>query len=152
MLRSKVNRLQATRKIVETKDICTHEELTKELRKLGYQVTQATVSRDISELNLKKVKKKGRNVYSLPEIEEVRKRLQDFDVEVQFAENLIVLKMTPGAAQGVAVSLDKVNYPEILGTIAGDDTILMIAKTKEFAEDITNRLIQLRSEKIQHIH
>lgn len=152
MITSKHNRLQATRRIVETKNISTHEELTRELKKLGYQVTQATVSRDISELSLRKVKKKGQNVYSLPEIEEVRKRLQDFATDIQFAENSIVIKTKPGAANGVAVSLDDVNYPEILGTIAGDDTILMIAKTKELAEDISGRLQQLRAEKVQNVH
>jgi transcriptional regulator of arginine metabolism len=137
--RTKTERLQAIRQIIETKDISTQEDLMVELEKMGFEVTQATISRDISDLGLLKV----RLVYSLPQIERLRSLLGEFMTSIERAENQVVLKTTPGTAQAVAAAIDAVQWPEVLGTVGGDDTILLITRGKAEAAEISERTEKL---------
>lgn len=147
-MKAKKERLETIRWLVESKDIGTHEEIVKELGKLGLEVTQATVSRDVVALGLKKVRRGGRNIYLLPETEEVRRMLKDFTKEVEYSRNLIVVKTLPGTAQGVASKLDSLSWPELVGTVAGDDTVLVVTKNDESGQKITEKLVKLKEEEV----
>lgn len=154
-MRAKQDRLGAIKKIIDTTEISTQEDLIYELEKLGFEVTQATVSRDISDLGLQKVRigvashdaHSGRQAYSLPEIERLRSLLNDFMVSIDRADNLIVVKTAPGMAQAVAAAADAVKWPDVLGTVGGDDTILVITRSSEVAEYIVARLKKLSQER-----
>lgn len=122
--------------IIVEKEISTQEELAIELEKSGFDVTQATVSRDIKELGIIKIPT-GSNTYKygihgdsvLPHNEErLRRRLQEMVVSIDYSENIIVLKTYPGNAQTVAFLLDGAKWPEVIGSVAGDDTILLVVK------------------------
>ncbi|NCO66606.1 MAG: arginine repressor [Candidatus Aquicultor secundus] len=154
-MRIKQERLSAIKQIIETMNISTQEELISELEKQGYDVTQATVSRDISDLGLQKVKiikgkaavSTGRQIYSLPEIERLRSLLNEFMVSIDKTDNLVVVKSHPGTAQAVAAAIDAVKWHNVLGTVGGDDTILVITRTSDVADFIVERLSKLREEK-----
>jgi transcriptional regulator of arginine metabolism len=138
--------------IIKEQVIGTQEELGEALKTKGVLVTQATLSRDIKELGLIKVSTpEGYYRYSLPQdrspgdiLRRARRMLSDAVVAVDFAENIIVVKTTGGSAQGVADALDDLDWPEVVGTVAGDDTILMVIRSKEAVSDILKRFDQLR--------
>jgi len=138
------------REIIANKDIETQEELVEELKKAGYNVTQATVSRDIKELPLVKVPTNdGRYKYSLPAdhrfnpLQKLKRMLTESFVGIEKSENLIVMKTLPGNANAVGALIDNLDWPEIIGTIAGDDTILIICRDREKVPEIVNRFIDL---------
>ncbi len=123
--------------IIKQKAIETQEELADELRNQGYRVTQATVSRDIKELGLVKVARGGRYCYDVPGEKvsvagqpKAKRIFRDSVVNIDSSENIIVVKTTPGAAQPVALIIDNLGWPEIIGTVAGDDTVLVVVKPK----------------------
>lgn len=124
--------------LIENKVVETQEELAIQLRNQGFDVTQATVSRDIKELKLIKVSIDGNTYrYASPQepvfthsTERMKRVFQDSVKGYEFSENLIVLKTFPGLAQGVASVIDIAQWPEIIGTVAGDDTILIVVKPK----------------------
>lgn len=131
--------------IIENNFVETQEELTRLLRENGFETTQATVSRDINDLRL--VKNQGANgrlYYST--VKETNVVLPDRLVPVfehafvssSSANNLIVLKTLSGMAQAVASAVDSMDIPDILGCVAGDDTILIVCKTQQNAEDISS--------------
>ena len=134
-------------RLIQACDIETQEDLAAELRVLGYKVTQATVSRDIRELRLIKVAAKGGGFkYAKPERHEVAvserltRILADSLLNVEAAGNLIVVQTLSGSANVAAEALDNLGWPEIMGTIAGDNTIFIAARneadTIEIAEPI----------------
>lgn len=133
--------------LIQNMVISTQDELAEALRHEGVQVTQATVSRDIKELGLIKILV-GKDIYkyALPSeqtnISESRMRfmLQEFVVNWQASENLVVIKTPPGNAQAVASVLDNAQWTEVIGTIAGDDTILLIIKSREDVSKVLKRL------------
>ena len=137
--------------IIENKVIETQEELAEELRKKSIDVTQATVSRDIKELMLIKLPTgDGRYRYAFPLEKNVvfsRSRMvrmfQDSVTSIDYSENIIVIKTLPGAANAVASTLDYAKWPEIIGTVAGDDNILAVIKPIQAVEDIVQRLKNL---------
>lgn len=139
------------REIISNKEIETQDELVEELKKAGYNITQATVSRDIKELHLIKVPTDtGTYKYSLPTEEKrfnpekkLKRTLQDSFVSIDQSENFILLKTLPGNAQAVAAILDHLDWEEMMGTIAGDDTILIIARKKEQAPELMQRFLDL---------
>jgi len=138
------------REIIATRDIETQEELVEELKRAGYNVTQATVSRDIKELHLVKVPtNNGRYKYSLPAdkrfnpLQKLKRMLTESFVGIEKSENLIVMKTLPGNAHAVGALIDNLDWPEIIGTIAGDDTILIVCRDREKVPDIINRFIDL---------
>jgi len=139
------------REIITNKEIETQDELVEELKLAGYNVTQATVSRDIKELQLVKVPTtKGTYKYSLPSddkrfnpLRKLRRTLQESFVSIDHAENMIVLKTLPGNAQAVAALMDHLDWDEIVGTLAGDDTILIICRRKEQMPELVQRFLDL---------
>ncbi|MCL6471848.1 MAG: arginine repressor [Firmicutes bacterium] len=152
-MRTRQDRLDVIKRVIETKDISTQEELISELETLGYDVTQATISRDISDLGLLKVriavnKAGSKQIYSLPQTERLRSMLNEFMVSIDKAENLVVVKTTPGTAQAVASAMDSVKWPDVLGTVGGDDTILVITRSRDVADYIVERLTRLKEERI----
>ncbi|EGO63638.1 arginine repressor [Acetonema longum] len=122
--------------IIENAVIETQEDLADALRREGIDVTQATVSRDIKELMLIKVPiGDGRYRYAFPQEPNIlispsrmEKVFQDSVVTINFSENIIVLKTLPGLAQAVAYTIDNVKWPEVIGTVAGDDAIMVVVK------------------------
>lgn len=145
----KGQRLLKIRELISTRDIETQEELVEELKSLGYQVTQATVSRDIKELQLIKAPTPdGRYKYALPAEpsynpeSKLRRLLIDSFISIDRAENLVVMKTLPGNANAVGALVDALNWDTIVGTISGDDTILIICRTREEAPDLVEKVIQ----------
>ncbi|MCI8403467.1 MAG: hypothetical protein HFE49_01040 [Clostridia bacterium] len=136
-------------KIIQEQNIKTHEQLIVELNKCGFKVTQATVSRDIKELGLIKIPfPDGGSVYAtssdIPE--ELDRRINmitDTVRSVEYAMNDIVIKTYPGMASAVATSVDASMRGEFVGSIAGDDTLLIIAANEEKAAEITEKLRKL---------
>lgn len=134
--------------IIEHDVIETQEELAEALKKKRIKVTQATVSRDIKELMLIKVPTgDGRYRYASPmhnailfTADRMQRLFQDTVTECDFSENIIVIKTLPGGANTVASALDHAKWPEVLGTVAGDDNIFVIIKPKEKTEEIMKRL------------
>lgn len=128
----KVNRHEKIIELIRQYDIETQEELAQRLYEAGYQVTQATVSRDIKELKLFKVPaENGGQKYALFRPEEndglnakYVRVLRDGYVSMAMAQNILVIKTVPGMAMAVAAALDKFQFPEIVGCIAGDDVIM----------------------------
>lgn len=141
---SKLIRHNRIKELIENEAIYTQEDLRKELRRSGIHVNQATLSRDLRELGLVKTV----NGYALPAAEEaggppmpaLEHLLREFVVDVREAENLLVLKTTPGSAQPVAAAVDSEAWEEIVGTIAGDDTILIITATKAICHKVAQRV------------
>ena len=141
------------REIIGEQEIETQDELVEALRIAGLNVTQATVSRDIKEMQLVKVPTgDGRYKYSLaPEgrvnpLQKLKRTLQDHFVHIDRADNLIVMKCLPGTANAIGALIDAMEWSEVMGTICGDDTILIICRTKKQSEVIVDRLIGLLNE------
>ncbi len=124
--------------------VASQDELRKKLAGRGFHVTQATLSRDIHELRLNK----GPAGYSLPSngdsdadsLPGIHELLQSFGLEVRQAMNLIVLVTTTGSAQPIAAGIDYEDWPEVVGTIAGDDNVLIICPDEKQATALKNRL------------
>jgi transcriptional regulator of arginine metabolism len=130
-------------KLIRAKQIYTQDDLAQELARLGVQATQVTLSRDIRELRLVKTPEGYREISA----EESGPRFQtlatEFLQDVRAAQNLVVLKTAPGHANSVAVALDNDEWPEIVGTIAGDDTILVIAPDNATADTVRTKMLAL---------
>mgnify|MGYP001529685879 FL=1 len=129
---TKKERLDAICRIIQTEKIGNQEELLKQLENSGFQVTQATLSRDIKQLKVIKVHDgDGNYVYRLPDysalMQPVKEQTQ-YHPNIEFSGNLAVVKTRPGYAMGIASDIDTHAPCEILGTIAGDDTILIIPR------------------------
>ena len=141
---SKLVRHKRITELIGHDAIYTQEDLRNQLRRSGIHVNQATLSRDLRELGLVKTV----NGYALPAAEEaggpplpaVEHLLREFVVDVREAENLLVLKTTPGSAQPVAAAVDSADWQEVVGTIAGDDTILIITATKAICHKLATRV------------
>jgi len=136
------------RELITGQIIETQEELVEALGDAGLQVTQATVSRDIKELQLIKVPAEdGRYRYSLPQeqrmnpLHKLKRALVDHYVHIDFTDNLVVMKCLPGSANTICALIDNMEWNEVMGTICGDDTILIICRTKSQSEDIIERLL-----------
>ena len=130
-------------KLIRARPVRTQEELAQELKNLGIAATQVTLFRDLRELRLAKTQEGYREM----EAEDVRPQFatlaSEFLTDVRSAQNLVVLKTAPGHANSVAVSLDAEEWPEVVGTIAGDDTILVIAADNETAERVRRRFLDM---------
>lgn len=140
-------------KIIKEKQIKTHEQLIDELNKAGYNVTQATVSRDIKDLGLIKLPVQGGgSVYAISQISEQDSDRQlnmfsDAVLDIDCALHTVVIKTYAGMAQAVAASVDALMKNEFLGSVAGDDTVLIIAASPESAADIAEKLRKTFSSK-----
>ena len=138
------------REIITNNDIETQDDLVEELKNAGYNVTQATVSRDIKELHLVKIPlSDGRYKYSLPAdqrfnpLQKLKRMLVDAFVRIDAANNLLVMKMLPGNAQAICALIDNLNWQEILGTIGGDATCLIICRSEEDAKIISGKFLDM---------
>ncbi len=138
------------RELITTNEVETQDELVDRLRDAGFNVTQATVSRDIKELHLIKVPlPDGRYKYSLPTeqkfnpIQKLKRTLIECFVSIDHADHFIVLKTLPGNANAVAALIDGLDWREIMGTISGDDTILVICRSKDYSEEVSKRFLDM---------
>lgn len=143
----KVARHEKIKELIQQYDIDTQEELASRLNEAGFKVTQATVSRDIRALKMMKVTgKDGKSRYViLQELptemgEKYTRVLHDALLTIDQGQNILVIRTVPGMAMGVAAALDALNWEEILGSIAGDDTVMCVAKTLEEASSVAERL------------
>ena len=138
-MKSKNNRLDAIKIIISSKEIGSQEELLQELTKEGFQLTQATLSRDLKQLKVvKAASMNGNYVYVLPnntmyrrmtEQQSATEMLRSDGVRgIEFSGNIAVIRTRPGYASSVAYDIDTHHFDEILGTIAGDDTIMLVLR------------------------
>jgi len=147
----KIQRQRKILEIISQKPVQTQKELALALQQAGLKATQATISRDLKELGLIKAPAENNAVrYVLPETsrslyreERLKRAFKDSVTAVDHSENLIVVKTFPGEAQGVASALDQASWPEIIGTVAGDDTILVVVKPKKHVAALLKRFNQL---------
>ncbi len=147
---NKGQRHMRIREIITNYTIETQDEIVDRLREAGYNVTQATVSRDIKELHLVKVPMQdGRYKYSLPAdqrfnpLQKLQRALSDAFISIDGASHFLVLKALPGNGNAIAVLIDQLDWNEIIGTISGDDTILIICRTEDSRELVSNRLLEM---------
>ena len=145
-------RHQKILELINTHEIDTQERLAEKLRQAGFNVTQATVSRDIKELQLvKHAGPSGRSCYTqsrvsdAPVSERFRKILRETILSIDSAENIIVIKTLSGCANAAAEAIDTTNFPEIVGTIAGDNTIFMAISSKEAVPSLMEQFHEMTS-------
>ena len=141
MVTQRNSRQDAIREIVRNKAIRTQRTLVDELLALGYNCTQATVSRDITDMGLRKLPE---GIYVLSEDLHLQRMVSEFVTSVERANNLVVVKSHPGTAPGVAAAVDAADLPEVVGSVAGNDTMLVISQTDETASDLVTMLEKLR--------
>jgi transcriptional regulator of arginine metabolism len=128
-------------KLIRSKRINTQEELALELGKMGIAATQVTLSRDIRDLRLVKTREGYQEMAPEETGPAFALLAAEFLLDVLIAQNLVILKTSPGHANSVAVALDHENWAEVVGTIAGDDTILLISPDNPTAEAVQERLL-----------
>lgn len=138
-MKTKDRRLEAIKMIISGKEVGSQEEVLSELRKEGFTLTQATLSRDLKQLKVAKAASmNGKYVYVLPNETMYRRSHKPLSagemlsnpgfLSINFSGNLGVIKTRPGYASSIAYNIDNSNVPEILGTIAGDDTIIIVLR------------------------
>lgn len=140
----KQQRQTVIRELLVKTAVASQDELRRKLAGRGFHVTQATLSRDIHELRLSK----GPGGYSLPSetdeaedaLPEIGEVLGSFGLKVNQAQNLLVLVTTTGGAQPIAAGIDYEDWPEVVGTLAGDDTVLIICPDQEQANKLKTRI------------
>ncbi|MDQ1437041.1 MAG: transcriptional regulator of arginine metabolism [Acidimicrobiaceae bacterium] len=145
----KTQRQHKIAKILEEHQITSQSRLVDLLKDDGIVATQATVSRDLDELGAVKVRiAGGETVYAIPELpqdrvapqDHLRRVLGDWVVEVRHSANLVVLRTPPGSAHVVASALDRAGLADVIGTVAGDDTVLIVASEKVGGQKVAKRL------------
>ncbi len=145
-------RQRAIRDLLAQRPIRTQQELASALRERGFRATQATISRDVAELGLIKTSNTGALTYAVPARlteaettgeERLRALLRDLPVDVREAGLLLVLKALPGSAHAIAAALDRARWPEVVGSIAGDDTLFVAFADRGSLQRVKARLAQL---------
>ena len=145
-------RQRAIRDLVEQRPIRTQQELAAALRERGFRTTQATISRDVAELGLVKVARDGTRAYAIPPRlreadasgeERVRLLMHDVPVEIRDAGSILVLKTLPGSAHPLAAAIDRARWPEVVGSIAGDDTVFLAFSDRGSLGRVRRRLEEL---------
>ena len=133
--------------LIEKYDIDTQETLIDKLSEVGFSVTQTTVSRDIRELKLVKgMTGKGTYKYIVPGVKRennapvLNSALTDSVIKIESAKNIVVIKTFPGMANALAVCVDTLEHPNIVGSVAGDDTILLVVKDDDTAKMVEDKL------------
>lgn len=131
MAKKRNGRQDAIRDIVRNKDVRTQRVLVDELRAMGFDCTQATVSRDIADMGLRKLPE---GIYVLAGDLHLQRMVSELVTGVLRTDNLVMIKAQPGTASGIAAAVDAAELPDVLGSLAGNDTILVIAQTAEDGE------------------
>jgi len=131
MAKKRNGRQDAISDIVRNKDVRTQRVLVDELRAMGFDCTQATVSRDIADMGLRKLPE---GIYVLAEDLHLQRMVSELVTGVLRTDNLVMIKAQPGTASGIAAAVDAAELPDVLGSLAGNDTILVIAQTAEDGE------------------
>lgn len=131
MAKKRNGRQDAIRDIVRNKDVRTQRVLVDELRAMGFDCTQATVSRDIADMGLRKLPE---GIYVLAEDLHLQRMVSELVTGVLRTDNLVMIKAQPGTASGIAAAVDAAELPDVLGSLAGNDTMLVIAQTAEDGE------------------
>ncbi len=140
----KVERQKLIDKIILENEIETQELLQEYLSKEGYEVTQATVSRDIKEMNLTKIScGKNRSKYARTNKSEENSMFLQAVTSIDYAQNIACLKCHSGTGNAVCTTIDAMNLGEIVGTIAGDDTIFILLKTTKNAKEFVEKIKQI---------
>ena len=149
---SKTQRQHKIAKYLETEDVSSQAQLVELLAADGINATQATVSRDLDDLGAIKVRARGGvTVYAVPELpkdqvppaDHLRRVLGDWVVDVAHSQNLVILRTPPGSAHVVASALDRSSLPEVLGTVAGDDTLIIVADEDVPGSTLADQLREL---------
>lgn len=147
-------RQQQIRDLIGTREIATQHELAAALRERGFRATQATVSRDVAEMGLIKVTRNGTRHYSLPPRsgppetsgdERLALILRDLPIEVRPSGLMLIIRAVPGSAHAIAAALDRTGWPEVAGSIAGDDTVFIACSDRKALDRVRARLVQLAS-------
>lgn len=141
MVRGRNDRQVAIRELVRSHAIRTQSQLVEALADAGYSCTQATVSRDISELGLRKLPE---GVYVLAEDMHLQRMMSELAVEVVAVRNQVLVKAQPGTAPGIAAAIDAASLPGVAGTVAGNDTILCVTPDDGAAGGLAAHLDKLR--------
>jgi transcriptional regulator of arginine metabolism len=145
-------RQRAIRDLVAQRPIRTQQELAAALRERGFRTTQATISRDVAELGLVKASREGTQAYALPRRlieaetsgeDRLRALLRDLPIELRDAGLLLIIRTLPGSAHAIAAALDRARWPEIAGSIAGDDTVFVATPDRASLKRLRDRLIGL---------
>lgn len=131
MAKKRNGRQDAIREIVRNKNVRTQRMLVDELKTFGFDCTQATVSRDIADMGLRKLPE---GLYVLAEDLHLQRMVSELVVEVVRTGNLVLVKAQPGTASGIAAAIDAAELPAVLGSLAGNDTILVVARTDDDGE------------------
>lgn len=145
----KIQRQSKINELIQKYDIETQEELGNKLKEAGFNVTQATISRDIRELKLTKVlTDKGKQKYAVSNIgiqvsEKFIRIYKEGVISINHAQNIIVIKTLEAMAMPVAASIDAMNDSKIIGTIAGDNTVFCLTQSEQSALQIIDKLYQL---------
>ena len=149
---SKAARQHRIAQLLEKEAVTSQQQLVELLADAGVEATQATVSRDLEELGALKVRATGGDsVYAVPELprdhhvpgDHLRRVLGEWVVDVAVSANIVVIRTPPGSAHVVASALDRASLPEILGTVAGDDTIVVIAAEEVGGRQVCRQLTEL---------
>ncbi len=144
----KTRRQRKIQELITNETIRTQEELAQRLLEEGFNVTQATISRDIKEMGLVKLPG-GDDEYRyaiqgeinpVSNLERLKRMFREVVASYDSSENIVVVKTIPGNAQGLALLMDNAGWKEVIGTVAGDDTIFLLVKPKEKVEAILHRL------------
>ncbi len=141
-------RFATIRKIIRSELIGSQEELIKRLHECGLDVTQSTLSRDLKYMHVAKVPNRHKGyIYVLPNAEnhdlDVSANISENITRLNFSGNLAVMRTKPGYASAISVPIDILDHPDILGTIAGDNTILIILREEADREEITEALLRI---------
>jgi transcriptional regulator of arginine metabolism len=140
-MRKRIDRQDAIRRIVRGERVKTQRTLVDRLKAEGFQCTQATVSRDITEMALRKLPE---GVYVLAEDLHLQRMVSDLVLDVKMSGNLVLVKASTGTASGVAAALDAADVEGILGSVAGDDTILVVTVGESEARALVDTLDKFR--------
>lgn len=147
----RTKRQNAILQLINERPVETQAELTEALAQMGFEVTQATVSRDIKELRLiKAISASGRSVYTRgrqAQEDSLNSRLalifEKCVADVDYAVNIVVIKTPTGLAQSACAALDSMNLSEVVGTVAGDDTVFLAVRSEETARELAKKLRHL---------
>ncbi len=142
LIKGRNDRQDVIRDIVRSKSIRTQHALVSELKEAGFSCTQATVSRDIADMGLRKLPE---GVYVLAEDMHLQRMMSELAVGVDRANNLVLVMAQPGTAPGIAAAIDAAGLPEIVGTLAGNDTILVVTREEEEGKALEAHLDKLRT-------